>query len=635
MNQFNPGNEFPTDLFKDLLWTTNLVFRASSLDHKLLFLSPAAREVYGREVAEFFANPNLWMEVIHPEDQPGAQQAMKEAHERGGFDLDYRIVRPDGEVIWVNDRGWLICDVRRPSYWCGILTDITPWKEAEAARDRLTLRLQSILDSVAEGIYGIDLDGRCTFANRAASRILGFAPEELLGKPIHHLIHYKHSDGRPYLEKDCPVQKTLLEGDSCLVDEEVFWSREGRPVPVQYASEPLREKGKTIGAVVAFTDITRRKSVENHLRREKNFSDITIGSLPGIFYLIDKQGLLLRWNDNLERVSGYSSDEISRMHPLDFIAPKDRPRAQRKFEEAFHSGQAAVEADFISRDGRKIPYYFTGKSFSLDGQECLVGMGMDITARKKAERQISLLNRQLEQRVQTRTAELQTANRELEAFSYSVSHDLRAPLRSIEGFSEALEDEFGDRLEDSGRAHLNRVRSATQRMGHLIESLLDLSRVSRTDLLRVQINLSQLAERIAEELKREEPSRTAEFIIQPGLLVKADGYLMRVVLENLLGNAWKFTRNRAVARIEFGCLQEPDGPVFYVKDNGAGFDMSYSEKLFTPFQRLHPADQYEGTGIGLATIQRIILRHGGRVWAEAAVDKGAAFFFTLPEEEEN
>jgi signal transduction histidine kinase len=257
-------------------------------------------------------------------------------------------------------------------------------------------------------------------------------------------------------------------------------------------------------------------------------------------------------------------------------------------------------------------------------------LAMVITGHRLRTRQINKRSEALERLVADRTTELQAANQELETFSYSVSHDLRAPLRSIDGFSRILLEDYANKLDDEGKDSLKRVRAASQRMGRLIDDLLQLARHSRSEMHCEPVDLSALAQTIAGELKLTAPDRPVEFAIAPGLVAHADGTLLRAVLENLLGNAWKFTGKQPSARIEFGATTRAGQPSFFVRDNGAGFDMKYASKLFGTFQRLHSPADFPGTGIGLATVQRIIHRHGGRVWAESEVGHGATFYFSLP-----
>jgi light-regulated signal transduction histidine kinase (bacteriophytochrome) len=255
----------------------------------------------------------------------------------------------------------------------------------------------------------------------------------------------------------------------------------------------------------------------------------------------------------------------------------------------------------------------------------MVAVALRVAASREREHEMLL-----ETQRQARAAE--TANKELEAFSYSVSHDLRAPLRGIDGFSQALVEDEAERLSDEGRKYLQRIRGAAQRMGELIDDLLRLSRVSRSDFRRDEIDLSALAETVVGELRRAHPDRSVDVVIQPNMKAYADARLARIVLENLFGNAWKFTSKSPAPRIELSMRVEGDERVYRIRDNGAGFDMKYVNRLFGAFQRLHSDSDYPGTGIGLATVQRIVLRHGGRIWVEAAVGQGAAFDFTFPAE---
>ncbi len=316
---------------------------------------------------------------------------------------------------------------------------------------------------------------------------------------------------------------------------------------------------------------------------------------------------------------------------------------------ASQGGRTAIAAPCIGRRGLRGALHIgwcsdvTITPSQLRQSEALAGYAAEILENANAhaaleERAAALaasedrfrkLSEELEQRVIERTAELEAANKELEAFSYSVSHDLRAPLRSMDGFCQVLLEDYGDRLDDEGRDYLHRVRSASQRLAELIDGLLGLSRVTRTRLKRQRIDLSTMAEGIVRTLQETEPERNVDVRIQPRLAARGDPRLLTVVLDNLLRNAWKFSAKHDSARIEFGTTQVDGETAFFVRDDGAGFDMAFQDKLFGPFQRLHGMTEFEGTGIGLATVQRIVNRHGGRVWAEAQIEHGATFYFTL------
>lgn len=266
---------------------------------------------------------------------------------------------------------------------------------------------------------------------------------------------------------------------------------------------------------------------------------------------------------------------------------------------------------------------------ALHQSDLLAELRAEIAERQQAEQQVRALNDGLKQVI----IELKAVNKELESFSYSVSHDLRAPLRSIDGFSQALLEDCQDQLSVEGQDYLRRIRAATQRMGYLIDDLLTLSRVTRSDIELKPIDLSRLASNICTDLQQSQSDRHVEFKIQPGIMAQGDAHLLKVLLENLLNNAWKFTSKHSHTTIEFGMSRQDNGiPVYFVRDDGVGFDMAYSHKLFGPFQRLHSMQDFPGNGIGLATVQRVVHRHGGRVWVESAVEQGATFFFTLKEE---
>jgi PAS domain S-box-containing protein len=341
---------------------------------------------------------------------------------------------------------------------------------------------------------------------------------------------------------------------------------------------------------------------------------------------IDPAGDILASNRFAQRILGGSERELVGAHLGGFFSPADGRRVEDLVAHSVGAApeRAAVEIVALASDGgRMLEIAATSISERLGRPGIMIVM-QDVTDRESA-RTIRELNRELERRI----AELDAANRELDAFAYSVSHDLRAPLRAIDGFSSAVLMDHGDTLEEDARHSLLRVRAGAQRMAALIDDLLDLSRISRAPMRKERIDLSQLAGPVVAELTGKAPERHVQIDIDGELAAMGDGRLMTIVLQNLLQNAWKFTARRPDAHIALGREERGDEMVFFVRDNGAGFDMKYAGRLFTPFQRLHDPSEFEGTGIGLATVNRIIARHGGRIWAEAAPDQGATFFFTL------
>ncbi len=301
----------------------------------------------------------------------------------------------------------------------------------------------------------------------------------------------------------------------------------------------------------------------------------------------------------------------------------------KMLKQGFVSGEAA---HLQTVKGRRFEAAITAAARrDARGNSFFDGIVEDVSESKERERRIQRLN----DRLRIRTAQLERVNRELEAFSYSVSHDLRAPLRAIDGFSRALLDDHTQQLDDTGRDYLNRVTTAAGNMGVLINDLLKLARISRSDLERNSVDLSALAGEVMASLKQADQERSVAFSAQPGLRAHGDPRLLRIVMENLLGNAWKFTGKRTHARIDVGSVKEGAETIYFIRDNGAGFDMDYKDKLFGAFQRLHDASEFPGSGIGLATVERIIHRHGGRIWAESVAGKGSTFYFTLGESENN
>ena len=391
--------------------------------------------------------------------------------------------------------------------------------------------------------------------------------------------------------------------------------------------------------LVSLIDITERKRFEQALQRSEEYYRLLFDTmLQGVVYQ-DATGKITSMNAAAERILGERPEEFFGHASVDqerlivHVDGSPFPGAEHPSRVALRTGEVVKNVVMGVFNPRESDYRWISISatpfFRKEEKSPYLVYTLfdDITERKRAEDNIVKLNADLERRA----ALLEVANKELESFSYSVSHDLRAPLRSIDGFSRILEEDYSERLDDEGREYLGKIRVSTQHMGELIDDILLLSRVTLTELRRTPVDLSALASVVGEGLRAAEPQRSVELVIEPGLIAQADEQLMRIVFENLLGNAWKFTGRQPAPRIEFGRMECDGAPVYFVRDNGAGFDAQYADKLFQAFQRLHSVSEFPGTGIGLATVQRVIHRHDGRVWAEGEPGHGATIFFTLPD----
>jgi PAS domain S-box-containing protein len=411
--------------------------------------------------------------------------------------------------------------------------------------------------------------------------------------------------------------------------------RDGRIIEVDTASQAVDFGGRP-AALQVVHDLTARRDSERALERSEARKAAIVESALDCVITMDAEGRVVEFNPAAERTFGYCQSDVVGRPLADLIIPPDlrqkhRDGLARHRETGHHTVLGRrLEMRAMRADGAQFPVELAITQIQGSGGQALyTGFVRDISDRKRAEEDLRLLNAELEERVRLRTTELQAAADELEAFSYSVSHDLRAPLRSIDGFSQALAEDAGSSLPAEAKGHLDRIRAATQRMAHLIDDLLSLSRVARSPMTRERVDVTDLAGRILAELGRQSPDRMVRLTIAPAMMASGDPRLLRVALENLLENAWKFTTGREDARIEVGQTKGGSAPVFFVRDNGAGFDPAYVGKLFTPFQRLHASSEFPGTGIGLATVRRIMHRHGGRVWADGQPGQGACFYFTL------
>ena len=508
--------------------------------------------------------------------------------------------------------------------------------QADAARARLAAQqrdsegqVRLLLDSTAEAIYGIDADGHCTFINQACVRMLGYADsQELLGKDMHALIHHARLDGTPYPTEECPIYQAVRTDTPTHVDNEVLWRADGTCFAAEYWSYPMRRHGQQVGAVVTFLDITARKQAEERLRHSEERTRAIIETASDAFIAIDADGIVIGWNRQAETMFGWSRDEAVGRRMSDMIIPvQHRAPHEHGLRRFAATGEGPVlnkriEITALRRGGEEFPVELAIWPVYAEGVNTFNAFVHDITERKRAADSILALNAELG----ASAAQLQQTNRELEAFSYTISHDLRAPLRHIDGYARMLHEDAGDQLDADMRRYLDTISDSARHMGALIDDLLAFSRLGRKPVERTEVDMHALVERVVDELGGGER-------VSLGSLpaAQADPVLLKQVWVNLLSNALKYSAPRgAAARIQVS--GETNGPVirYRVRDNGVGFDMRYADKLFGVFQRLHSQDEFEGTGVGLAIVQQIVLRHGGTIAAEAEPGRGATFTFELP-----
>ena len=486
---------------------------------------------------------------------------------------------------------------------------------------------RALLEAAPDAVVIADGDGRIVLVNAQTERLFGYPRDRLVGQAVEILVpedQQGHHAGHRRAYFGAPRVRAMGEG------MELSGRRaDGSAFPVAISLSPVETEEGTL-VIAAIRDVTHARQAEKALRdRETRFRAL-LEAAPDAIVIADRSGRIELVNAQAERIFGYPRDRLIGQ-PIEVLVPERlQGRHAGHREGYFRQPRVRAMGEGLELHGRRADGSEFPVAISLSPVETAEGALTiaairDVTERRRVDREVKALN----ERLTRDNAELAAVNRELEAFSYSVSHDLRAPLRAIDGFSQALLEDSGDSLDATGRDYLNRVRRAAQRMGVLIDDLIKLSRVTRADTYMQDVDLSALAEGVAQDLQAAAPGRLADFAIEPGMIAHGDARLLQIALENLLGNAWKFTAGRTPARIEFGRGAQGGAEAFFIRDNGAGFDMAHADQLFRAFQRLHDAAEFPGTGIGLATVQRVIHKHGGRIWATGEVDRGATFFFTL------
>ncbi len=551
------------------------------------------------------------------------------------FTCEFRVHIPGREIQWIYSNS---TPERLPDgsvTWYGFNVDITHKKLAEEAlRYQATLLSEVGIIAKVGGWEFSPITGEASWTEEVA-RIHDLDPTTPASVLLS--INYYSDRSRPIIEK--ALDEAVNLGKPYDLELEIITAKENHKW-IRTIGHPIFEDGKVVKLQGSIQDITERKLIQEALRESEEKFRMLLENIPLPVTYVNKAGEIIFRNDRFLQVIGYTDEEVpafedwwSHAYPdaqyRQWVVQKWASAVQRASEEGtdIESGESLITC----KDG-------TERTFIVSGiiiEDNLLIIFIDITPRKKAEDEIRKLNETLEERVEERTFQLKEANQELEAFSYSVSHDLRSPLRHINGFAEILAKQYSNQLPEDARKHLNTITGSAKKMGTLIDDLLSFSRTGRAELKKSTLKMNQVIEDALIQIRPYLKYRKIDWKISQLPEIQGDYNLMRMVWINLLDNAVKYTRTREKAAIQIGYKDEERETLFFIKDNGVGFDMKYAHKLFGVFQRLHSSSQFDGTGIGLANVRRIILRHGGRTWAEAKTDKGATFYFSIPKETED
>ncbi|OGU07354.1 MAG: hypothetical protein A2075_13905 [Geobacteraceae bacterium GWC2_58_44] len=603
------------------------------------YFSPYCFQMLGYQADELRSYPDDWLDIVHPEDVESVRRIKRECIDGSTpkFRLEFRAKTREGK--W----RWLLCKGKSASSdpcgkalrIVGTLVDISQPKMIEQMLRMEHNLLNLITTTSPAGILVVESDGHVAFANPRAEQILGLSKLEIMRRgydsPVWQITTHAR---RRFPEPELPLRDVLQAGQTLHNICFMVSRPDGERALLSINAAPFLDMtGEVGGTVVVLEDVTEQKQHEKVLAESDRLLRETqriaqLGSY--VLDLVDD-----RWSCSSKLLDILGIDDS---FPLNLRGHFEivHPDFKKQFTASYLASITKLRQFEMEY---KVRRYNDGEErwvaecceMTLDetgNASRMIGTIQDITERKAAEEAIRNLNEELDRRVIERTSQLAAAKKEIESFSYSVSHDLRAPLRHINSYSAILVDDHASSLSPEARDYLERICTASSRMGNLIDDLLTLTRVGRTDMKREYFDISHMAAQVAEMLQEAEPDSGANFVIQDALVAYGDSILVRLVLENLLGNAMKYAGQRRSARIEFGQVIEHGSPVFLVRDDGVGFDMTYADNLFRPFQRLHGAE-FEGTGIGLATVKRIIERHGGSIWAEGKENEGATFYFRL------
>lgn len=571
-------------------------------------------------------------QMYHPDDIKVRNEMFSKLNSESKnckMSFPFRLLMNNGQYKWVSSETYFQFEDGNLNFGISVIKDITERKLAEEALKK-SKQLLSETESVGKvGGWEFNLDTLITNWTDEVYRI-----HEVDFDFFHNVesgINFYAPASKSIIEQ--AVTRAIEFGEDFDLELEIITAK-GTRRDVHVIGKADLEHRRIYGF---FQDITERKGIENALRESEEYLKLGYEAANLGIWKNNLDTMEVKFDDRARIHYGFDDYNVNLSDVIARIHPDDMERLKSEIEKATApagTDKYATEYRVIHPDGN-VRWLYIGVRVIFEGEgenrRSVIGYGtsLDITERKRAEEKISQMNKELEERVKERTNQLEAVNRELESFSYSVSHDLRAPLRSIDGFSSILQKDFAGSLNEQSLDYFSRIRKASQTMGQLIDDMLKLSRVTKAEMKMEKVNLSEIVTTLTNEIKELNPNRKAEFIIQNDIVVSGDKNLLRIALKNLVDNAWKYSSKNESTKIEFGKIIHENITVYLIRDNGVGFNMKYVGKLFGAFQRLHGVAEFEGTGIGLATVNRIITKHGGSIWAEAEINKGASFYFKL------
>jgi len=595
----------------------------------LSWVTGAFEGITGYSFDEYIARGG-WRAALHPDDIEKDNQDFEELKKNNQVISDVRTLAKNGRIVWVRVSAHPVWDYQNNELVgiYGGVKDVTESKLAENALANSEARLHTLVQTIPDLIWLKDINGVYLSCNAVFERFYGAKEADIIGKTDYDFINSELADF--FRENDL---KAIEVGKPSINEEWITFADDGHTALLETTKTPMyNSSGTLIGVLGIGHDITERKLADETIRRNEHILRLFVEHSPASICMFDREMKYIVASKRYLRDYDLGEQDIrGRSHYEIF---PDVPEKWKEIHQCCMAGAIEKsEEDSFPRASGKLdwvrweihPWY--EQNDEIGG---IILFSEVITERKHAEEEIKKLNAELEFKVELRTAQLEASNKELEAFSYSVSHDLRAPLRHINGYVNLLNERYSDDLPEKARHYLETVTGAAKQMGMLIDDLLQFSRTGRQEIQKTTIDMNVLIKEVLEKIKPDTENREINWSVQELPEVFGDYSLLKQVWLNLLDNAIKYTRNKKLAEISIGCTVNQENIVFFVRDNGVGFDMKYAHKLFGVFQRLHTQAEFEGTGIGLANVQRIIFKHSGQVWAEAKPDLGATFFFSLP-----